>query len=98
MNPTPNERADEIIRRCWSDSRLLEQSGESHFKGLDVEIADAIRAAISDELQHVEAILDWTDAALRTCPNLDMMSHERVAYTLLRHRLQSLKDAQIARQ
>lgn len=33
--------------------------------------------------EHIKALLEWRDAALRTCPHLGMLSHEMGAYLLL---------------
>ncbi len=42
---TPEERAANIIRRCWADYDKLIAAGEEGFHGLDKEIAGAIRQA-----------------------------------------------------
>lgn len=50
---TPEERANDIVRRCWADARELEKAGDPAFKGLTYEISTAIRQAVAEERERI---------------------------------------------
>lgn len=56
-----DERAADILRRCWW--RAEEHPLEEHpgFNGLDVEIAEAIRAAVAEEREACALVADEAD-------------------------------------
>lgn len=58
---TPEERAANVVRRCWAESYKLRENGEENFKGLDVEIAAAIRAALDERTEECARIAENLD-------------------------------------